>query len=195
SSRYEELIDLCKQQQDDEQEGPLHIPTQEKRNELLNDHTPEEFLEVYPRRNVNNSMIRKEFEDIFVVSKGTAESMDYLQVYVYDVEVVYQAISQLLLYLYTLACLQYTVKRQWDLLYHHRLLKDEQITADKYPEVTNMVLANHTWYGLIETADKIWLGILSNEPSNFAVMLKCMFVFQQLREEFCIDKFGRCQKQ
>ncbi|CAG8749461.1 573_t:CDS:2, partial [Funneliformis mosseae] len=33
-------------QQDDEQEGPLHIPTQEKRNELLNDHTPEEFLEV-----------------------------------------------------------------------------------------------------------------------------------------------------
>ncbi|CAG8625374.1 2575_t:CDS:2 [Funneliformis caledonium] len=240
------------------------------------------FPYIDTRRNVNNLIARKEFEEIFVVSEvkdreqkrkcssdnplvhlideDTAENIDYW--HVYDVEVMHHAISQLLVsYIYellwnvnqrgreipfignyicykyescqksdcrkhhvvpsptmlykrlTLAWLQYTVLRQWDLLYHLRLLKDEQSKvvrpAERWwteqlvnyhiryqspqtscPEVTNMVLANYTWYELINTADKIWLGELSNEPNNFAVMLKCMLVFQQFRNKWSIDKFN-----
>ncbi|CAB4428084.1 unnamed protein product [Rhizophagus irregularis] len=79
----------------------------------------------------------------------------------------------------TLARLQYTVIRQSDMLYHRRLLKEEQST-----EVRRI----QRWWS--ENLIKIWLKELSKDPWDFAVMLKCMFVFQQLRNEWGIEEFS-----
>jgi hypothetical protein len=113
-----------------------------------------------------------------------------------------------------LACLQYTVMLKLIVLYHRRLLKEEQSKAVRglqrwwaenlirnhiryhssktsCPEITHMVLAKlpyHTRNGLIELAHKKWLYEFDN-ASNFEVMLKCMFFFQQLRDEWGINGF------
>ncbi|GBC01012.1 hypothetical protein RclHR1_04030007 [Rhizophagus clarus] len=115
-----------------------------------------------------------------------------------------------------LACLQYTVLRQLDILYHHRLLKEEQSAqvlgaqrwwAEKLvkihiryqspqtscPEVTNMVLnklPKQTRNGFINFAYKIWLLNIFEKPNDFELMLKCMFIFQQLRYKWGINKFN-----
>ncbi|RIA95504.1 hypothetical protein C1645_480447 [Glomus cerebriforme] len=116
----------------------------------------------------------------------------------------------------TLACLQYMVIQQWALLYHRKeLLNEEQSKkvrpAQRWwaeniikihfryqspqlscPEVTHMVIAglpDHTCNGLFELARKIWLKQLSKNPGDFAVMLKCMFVFQQFQYGWGIDEF------
>ncbi|CAG8725195.1 12023_t:CDS:2, partial [Funneliformis mosseae] len=125
----------------------------------------EEFVaEFHARRNVNNSIIRQEFEDIFVVSKDTAESMDYWQEY--DVEVVHQVISQLLA--------SYT----YDLLLKVNLKVEiilSSVTIDAIP-------TSHTCMSPIyrdATMDLLYRGrILKDEQSK-----------EQLREEWCIDKF------
>ncbi|PKY21480.1 hypothetical protein RhiirB3_409485 [Rhizophagus irregularis] len=117
----------------------------------------------------------------------------------------------------TLARLQYTVIRQLDMLYHRRLLKDEQSVEVRgiqrwwsenlikvhfryqspqtsCSEVTYMMIDNLTYQacnGLNDLARKIWLSKLSKDPWDFAVMLKCMFVFQQLRNEWGIEDFSR----
>jgi hypothetical protein len=115
-----------------------------------------------------------------------------------------------------LACLQYTVMRQLDILYYRRLLKGEQSTqvlgaqrrwAERLvkihiryqspqtscPEVTNMVLSElpqQTYNGFINLAYKIWLLDIFKKPNDFEVMLKCMFIFQQLHYKWGINKFS-----
>ncbi|CAG8598900.1 12723_t:CDS:2, partial [Funneliformis caledonium] len=117
-----------------------------------------------------NSIIRKEFEDIFAVSKvNDREQKRKCSLDNPFVHLIYEDTAET------------PLESQSEGWWTERLIN--------YHIRYQSPLANHTWYGLIETADKIWLGRLSNEPSNFAVMLKCMFVFQQLREEWCIDKF------
>ncbi|PKC15513.1 hypothetical protein RhiirA5_494516, partial [Rhizophagus irregularis] len=114
-----------------------------------------------------------------------------------------------------LAFLQYTVMLKLKVLYRHRLLKEEQSIevlglqrwwAERLvkvhiryqspqiscPEVTCMVLANLsdcTRNGFIEIARKTWLRELINNVSNFEIMLKCMFIFQQLKDKWGIDMF------
>ncbi|PKK63431.1 hypothetical protein RhiirC2_855013 [Rhizophagus irregularis] len=114
-----------------------------------------------------------------------------------------------------LAFLQYTVMLKLDVLYRHRLLKEQQSIEVRglqrwwaeslvkfhiryqspqisCPEVTCMVLANLsdcTRNGFIEIARKAWLRELINNVSNFEVMLKCMFIFQQLKDKWGIDTF------
>ncbi|CAB4422241.1 unnamed protein product [Rhizophagus irregularis] len=116
-----------------------------------------------------------------------------------------------------LAFLQYTLMLKLDVLYRRRLLKEEQSKevlglqrwwAERLvkvhiryqspqiscPEVTCMVLANlssSTRKEFIEIARKRWLYELNNNVSNFEVMLKCMFIFQQLKEEWGINTFYR----
>ncbi|PKY26942.1 hypothetical protein RhiirB3_477272 [Rhizophagus irregularis] len=115
-----------------------------------------------------------------------------------------------------LACLQYTVMRQLDIFYHRRLLKEEQsaqvLGAQRWwaerlvkihiryqspqtscPEVTNMVLnelPKQTRNGFINLAYKIWLFDIFENPNDFEVMLKCMFIFQQLYYKWGINKFN-----
>ncbi|CAB4428030.1 unnamed protein product [Rhizophagus irregularis] len=116
-----------------------------------------------------------------------------------------------------LARLQYTVIRQSDMLYHRRLLKEEQSTEVRRiqrwwsenlikvhfryqspqtscPEVTYMMIGNLSYQACnvlnYDFARKIWLKELSKDPWDFAVMLKCMFVFQQLRNEWGIEEFS-----
>jgi hypothetical protein len=117
----------------------------------------------------------------------------------------------------TLARLQYTVIRQFDLLYRRRLMKDEQSIEVRpiqrwwsenlikihfryqspqtsCPEVTYKMIDSLSYQacnGLNDLARKIWLKqLLSKNPCDFAVMLKCMFIFQQLRNEWGIEDFS-----
>ncbi|CAB5211870.1 unnamed protein product [Rhizophagus irregularis] len=113
-----------------------------------------------------------------------------------------------------LSCLQYTVMLKLIVLYHLRLLKEEQSkevlglqrwwaenlirnhiryhsSRTSCPEITHMVLAKlpyHTRNGFIELAHKRWLYEFNN-ASNFEAMLKCMLVLQQLRDEWGINTF------
>jgi hypothetical protein len=99
-------------------------------------------------------------------------------------------------------------------LYHLRLLKEEQSkevlglqrwwaenlirnhirhhsSRTSCPEITHMMLNKlpyHTRNGFIDLAYKRWL-VEFNNASNFEAMLKCMFVFQQLRDEWGINAF------
>ncbi|PKY58174.1 P-loop containing nucleoside triphosphate hydrolase protein [Rhizophagus irregularis] len=114
-----------------------------------------------------------------------------------------------------LAFLQYTVMLKLDVLYRHRLLKEEQSKEVRRlqrwwaeslvkfhiryqspqiscPEVTCIVLSSLsdcTRKEFIKIARKIWLYELNNNVSNFEVMLKCMFVFQQLKNKWGINTF------
>lgn len=116
----------------------------------------------------------------------------------------------------SLACLQYIVMRKLDVLYprHRRLLNEKQSKEIRgpqrrwtenlvtyhiryespqtsCPEITYMVLnklPRYTRYGFSNLA-KIWLQ--DNDVSNFKVMLKCMFVYQQQRDYFGIQEFYR----
>ncbi|PKY59304.1 hypothetical protein RhiirA4_550318 [Rhizophagus irregularis] len=117
----------------------------------------------------------------------------------------------------TLARLQYTVIRQTDILYHRRLIKDEQSIEVRpmqrwwsenlikvhfryqspqtsCPEVTYMMIDSLSYQVCnvlnYDFARRIWLKELSKDPRDFAVMLKCMFVFQQLRNEWGIEEFS-----
>jgi hypothetical protein len=117
-----------------------------------------------------------------------------------------------------LACLQYTVMLKLSvLLCCQQLFKGEQNGKIRVsqrwwaeilvklhiryqspqiscPEVTCMVLAklsNYTRREFIEFARKTWLYELNNNVSNFEVMLKFMFIFQQLKDEWGIDTFNR----
>ncbi|CAB5211866.1 unnamed protein product [Rhizophagus irregularis] len=113
-----------------------------------------------------------------------------------------------------LSCLQYTVMLKLIVLYHLRLLKEEQSkevlglqrwwaenlirnhiryhsSRTSCPEITHMVLAKLSYHArntLIEIAYKRWFYEFDN-ASNFEVMLKCMFVFQQLKDEGGINAF------
>ncbi|POG66195.1 hypothetical protein GLOIN_2v1659127 [Rhizophagus irregularis DAOM 181602=DAOM 197198] len=113
-----------------------------------------------------------------------------------------------------LAFLQYTVIIKLDVLYRHRLLKEQSIEVRglqrwwaeslvkfhiRYqspqiscPEVTCMVLANLsdcTRKEFIEIARKRWLCEFNNNVGNFEIMLKCMFIFQQLKDKWGINTF------
>ncbi|RIA86623.1 hypothetical protein C1645_325835 [Glomus cerebriforme] len=114
----------------------------------------------------------------------------------------------------TLALLQYTVILKLDVLYHRRLLKEEQskivrplisswteklvqihmryqTPQTSCPEVTYMIIAKLPELlrnGFIQTACKLWIREF-NDASNFYVILKCMFVLQQLRDEWSINRF------
>ncbi|CAJ0924352.1 22586_t:CDS:10 [Entrophospora sp. SA101] len=116
-----------------------------------------------------------------------------------------------------LASLNYTVIRQLDVIYHHHeLLREDQSKkvlgiqrrwAEKLvkfhiryqspqvscPEITQMVLSElpkHTHSGFVSLAQKIWLFRESVNADNFAAMLKCMFILQQLRDKWSVDKFN-----
>ncbi|CAJ0745543.1 7794_t:CDS:10 [Entrophospora sp. SA101] len=115
-----------------------------------------------------------------------------------------------------LASLNYTVVRQLDVIFHqHELLREDQSVkvlgiqrrwAEKLvkfhiryqspqiscPEITQMILSElpkHTRSGLIQLAQNLWLFRECVNADNFAVMLKCMFILQQLRDKLCVDKF------
>jgi len=101
-------------------------------------------------------------------------------------------------------------------LYHHRLLKDEN---DKYskvhkiqkwwgerlvkihiryqspqtscPEITRIMIlkfSGHARSELLRLAQNVWLF---ENFENFAAILKCMFILQQLRDKHGIDKFSQ----
>jgi hypothetical protein len=105
-----------------------------------------------------------------------------------------------------LACLHYSLIQKWELLYHRRLIHSDeqskkvrptqrrsgehlikihfryQSPQSSCPEVTQMMIARLPKYArrkLTDLAHKIWLKQLYENPDNFGVMLKCMFVFQQ----------------
>ncbi|CAG8633342.1 4892_t:CDS:2, partial [Ambispora leptoticha] len=116
---------------------------------------------------------------------------------------------------FSLACLQYTVIRKLDALYHRRILKEEQSErvrqpqrywAEKLvlfhiryqspqtscPEVIYAVLAEQpkqTRYKLIEFAHKVWFPQVFTKLNDFSVMLKCMLVLYQLNDEWGINEF------
>ncbi|CAG8835272.1 20965_t:CDS:2, partial [Racocetra persica] len=89
-----------------------------------------------------------------------------------------------------LLCLQYTVMRKMLVLYHRRLLKDDQ---------SKNVLRQHRYWAenhlndmrndLFNLTDKVWLKNGFNSGKDFGVMLKCMFVLQQLRHKWDFNKF------
>ncbi|CAG8449773.1 2698_t:CDS:10 [Ambispora leptoticha] len=115
---------------------------------------------------------------------------------------------------FSLACLQYTVMQQLNILYHHRLLNMGQIKKVRElqrwwterlvkihiryqspqtscPEVTHAVLAKlpkDTRDGLLDIVRNIWLPRMFYDPDDFSVMLKCMLVLHQLH-----DKWGICE--
>ncbi|RHZ88684.1 hypothetical protein Glove_21g290 [Diversispora epigaea] len=114
----------------------------------------------------------------------------------------------------TLACLQYSVMRQLDKIYHRRLLIEEnsksvlgkrrywaerlvdthfryQSPQSSCPEITCAAiikLPRHTYDGLVDLSNKVWLGS-EFDPSDFSKMLRCIFVLLQLRCSWGIDKF------
>ncbi|CAG8521874.1 1680_t:CDS:10 [Paraglomus brasilianum] len=111
----------------------------------------------------------------------------------------------------SLACLQYTVVRQLDVLRENNCLNDGQVLGlqrkwteklitlhiryqspqTSCPEVTHWVideLSEHARNGIIGIAYTKWLGV-DFKFSDFANMLKCIFVFQQLRDRNGIGKF------
>ncbi|CAJ0877840.1 4190_t:CDS:10 [Entrophospora sp. SA101] len=115
-----------------------------------------------------------------------------------------------------LASLNYTVIRQLDVIYHHHeLLREDQSEmvlgiqrrwAEKLvkfhiryqspqiscPEITQMVLSElpkHTRSGFISLAQNVWLFVDCVNANNFAVMLKSMFILQQLKDKWSVDKF------
>ncbi|CAG8530765.1 2253_t:CDS:10 [Ambispora leptoticha] len=115
---------------------------------------------------------------------------------------------------FSLACLQYTVMQQLNILYHNRLLKKGQIEKVRESqiwwaeilvkihiryqspqtscsEVTYAVLAElpkDTRDGLLYIARNIWLPRVFYDPNDFSVMLKCVLVLHQLQ-----DKWGICE--
>ncbi|RHZ84582.1 hypothetical protein Glove_79g82 [Diversispora epigaea] len=115
-----------------------------------------------------------------------------------------------------LACLQYTVMRQLDLIYRLRLLIEEKSKLvmpkqrfwterlvdchfrykspqSSCPEITHTAttkLPRHTYDGFVEFSNKVWLG-REFDSSNFAKMLRCMFILLQLQYRLGIDKFNR----
>ncbi|RHZ88681.1 hypothetical protein Glove_21g295 [Diversispora epigaea] len=114
----------------------------------------------------------------------------------------------------TLACLQYSVMRQLETIYHCRLLVEEnsklvlkkqrkwaerlvdnhfryQSPQSSCPEITCAAiikLPRHTYDGLVDLSNKVWLGS-EFDPSDFAKMLRCIFVLLQLRCSWGINKF------
>ncbi|CAG8491849.1 5685_t:CDS:10 [Ambispora gerdemannii] len=116
---------------------------------------------------------------------------------------------------FSLACFQYTVMQQLDVLYRHRFLKKEQsekalglqrFWAEKLvkihiryqspqtscPEVTYAVLSKLskiTRDGLIELFHKYWLPFVFNNPKDFSLMLECTLVLHQLQDKWGIYKF------
>ncbi|CAG8480420.1 12096_t:CDS:10 [Ambispora gerdemannii] len=115
---------------------------------------------------------------------------------------------------FTLACLQYTVMQRLDVLYCHRLLKEEQskevlgpqrFWAERLvdvhiryqspqiscPEVIYAVLAElskSTHYKLIDFAHKVSSEVFK-KPDDFSTMFKCMLVLRQLNDKWGIYKF------
>ncbi|CAG8494313.1 1748_t:CDS:1 [Funneliformis caledonium] len=110
-----------------------------------------------------------------------------------------------------LARLQYTVVRQLDVLCRYELHNEEINNSQKWwaetlvkchmcyqspqtscPEVTRMVLNKlsvHIRDDLINDVYKIWLFNVSKDADNFEVMLKRLFVIQQLQDKKIIDEF------
>jgi len=112
-------------------------------------------------------------------------------------------------------CFQYTVMRKMLVLYHRRILKEDQslnvLPRQRYwaerlvdhlfrcqspqtncSEVSYNVIRNHLNYtrkGFIDLAHKVWLRKGFKNGKDFGVMLKCMFVFQQLRDNWSIKRF------
>ncbi|CAG8476933.1 5442_t:CDS:10 [Acaulospora colombiana] len=115
-----------------------------------------------------------------------------------------------------LGFLQYNVMRQLDILYRRRVLpKDEQSKlvlrfqrcwAEKLveahiryqtpqtscSEITHMMLTKLPKIvrtGFISLAHRIWLNSIFKNVGDFGTMLKCIFVLQQLRDYWGINKF------
>ncbi|CAG8619972.1 4755_t:CDS:1 [Funneliformis caledonium] len=115
-----------------------------------------------------------------------------------------------------LARLQYTVVRQLDVLCRYGLLSEESkefLASQKWwaenlvkchmcyqsphiscPEVTYIALTKpsiHFRDGHINAAYKTWLFNESKNASDFEIILKCMYVIQQLKDKTVIDEFNR----
>ncbi|CAG8450090.1 7512_t:CDS:10 [Dentiscutata heterogama] len=114
-----------------------------------------------------------------------------------------------------LICLQYAVMRNMLVLYHRRILKEDQsfsvLHRQKYwaeklvdhlfryqspqtscPEISHIVIRNHLnniRKGFIDLANKVWLRNKFDNGRNFGVMLKYMFVLQQLQHKWSINRF------
>ncbi|CAG8736311.1 29677_t:CDS:2, partial [Racocetra persica] len=114
-----------------------------------------------------------------------------------------------------LLCRQYTVMRKMLVLYHRRILKDNQsknvLRRQRYwaeklvdhlfryqspqtscAEISYIVIRNHLndmRNDLFNVADKVWLKDGFNSGKDFGAMLKCMFVLQQLRHKWGYNKF------
>ncbi|CAG8633451.1 10410_t:CDS:2, partial [Funneliformis mosseae] len=124
--------------------------------------------------------------------------------------------SPFLLQRLKLARLQYTVVRQLDVLCHYGHLSEEskeflasqnwwaenlvkchmcyQSPHISCPEVTYIALTKppiHIRDAHINAAYKTWLFNESKNASDFEILLKCMYVIQQLQDKTVIDEFNR----